>query len=819
MAWSPNRSPSGKSPPGGGSRLPAPRPGPEPPAAGAPGNARPRATTSSPPYLLVVESDPELQQRIGETLREARYELATEAEGVWAKRSMLIRPPDAIILDTHLSDSSGFQVAEAIRRDPETEKIPIIFIASRFRGAKHRTEARRRFAPAEYLTTPIDFDSLLACLLETVPPRATEGAPVANYPAAVPADPAQRRERREVEQEARKLSSRASGLRGALAREPFARILQRIYSRGLTGALLLARDQAKKIIYFQNGYPVSVRSNLLSECLGQILAARRMINAQVLEESLRRMRQQKRHQGEILVEMGALSPHNLERALLAQMEAKLYEIFSWRAGSFRFNDGRDAPDEPVTLDKSPAAMILEGIRRHYDLDRQNVVLGRFTGQYLAPNEDPRQRLQSITRDTGERGFIESLDGTRRLELVLAESPIPAPQARLLLVAMAEAGMIEPSRTPARRPEGEAELTESARRTPRRTTPARNGEAERERRPTPARERNGDAEREPRRVAPARDRNGEAERERRPTPARERNGEATGEARREGAREAAREPPREAGRANPREATREPPREVTREQRREPPRAPERSPPRNENGDDGIGPPERRSVEELRALYEGIRLLTHFDALGVGKEASPAEIARAYEERAREFHPDRFRRRSEEVREVAQNIFDRLTSANKVLADPARRRRYLAKVEKERADPPPVLVGHSPPAAAEQVYYAGVEYLRQRRYREAVEAFGRALALAPDQANYHGALGWALFRSAPGDPRAVAAGLAELEQAVRLGGQDPWVHVSLGRFLAETGAPDQAIGEFETALRLNPALADVQDEIRRLRGEA
>ena len=53
----------------------------------------------------------------------------------------------------------------------------------------------------------------------------------------------------------------------------------------------------------------------------------------------------------------------------------------------------------------------------------------------------------------------------------------------------------------------------------------------------------------------------------------------------------------------------------------------------------------------------------------------------------------------------------------------------------------------------------------------------------------------------------------------LGGQDPWVHVSLGRFLAETGAPDQAIGEFETALRLNPALADVQDEIRRLRGEA
>ena len=202
-----------------------------------------------------------------------------------------------------------------------------------------------------------------------------------------------------------------------------------------------------------------------------------------------------------------------------------------------------------------------------------------------------------------------------------------------------------------------------------------------------------------------------------------------------------------------------------------------------------------------------------------KTRPPPRSTRAYEARAREFHPDLFRRRSQEVRVLAENIFERLAGAHKVLADPARRRRYLAKVERERADPPPVLAGHSPPAAAEQIYYAGVEYLRQRRYREAVEAFGRALALAPGQANYHGALGWALFRSAPGDPRSVAAGLAELKQAVVLGEQDPWVHVSLGRFLAETGAADQAISEFEMALRLNPALADVQDEIRRLRGGA
>src|SRR5262245_57151213 len=118
-----------------------------------------------PPYLLVVESDPELQQRIGAALREARYELSAETEAAWAKRSLLVRPPDGVILDTQLVDGTGFAVAEELRKDPDTQKVPIFFVASRFRGAAHQAEARRRFAPAEYLSTPLDCDRLLALVL------------------------------------------------------------------------------------------------------------------------------------------------------------------------------------------------------------------------------------------------------------------------------------------------------------------------------------------------------------------------------------------------------------------------------------------------------------------------------------------------------------------------------------------------------------------------------------------------------------------------------------------------------------------------------
>ena len=652
-----------------------------------------------PPYLLVIESDPELQQRIGDTLRQAQYELSAETDAAWAKRSLSVRPPDGVILDTQLSDGSGFVVAEELRKDPDTKTVPIFFVASRYRGAIHQAEARRRFAPAEYLPAPLDLDTLLATVLELVPPT-DPGAvpdPVADYPSGPLTDAAQRRERKVVEATARELSSIDPDLRGSLAYQPFARILQRVYADRLTGALLLLRDTVKKIVYFVEGYPVSVRSNILGECLGQILLQQKLISRQTLEESLQRMKADKKHQGTVLVEMGALSPYNLTRALVAQMEAKFYEIFSWRTGDFAFKEGKGAPDEPVHLERAPAALILEGVRRHYDQERVRSVLAAFAGQYVAPSRDALRRLQDITADPSERRFIESLDGSLRLEAALSASPVPTQRARLLLVAMSEAGMIEPSRSK-RSPE--------------------------EKRPSQV---------------------------------------------------------------------------------------------------DMPAFTEQKGREELGAVYETMRNQTHFQVLGVGTDASAGDVDAAYEELAREYHPDQFRSRPDDVRAVAMKIFDRLGEAQVVLRDTGRRRKYQAQLERERtaleeADSAPFLQRESSGDAAEQVYFAGVEHLRARRYREAVQAFRQAASLSPGQASYRGALGWALFRQAPADLDAIEAGLTELRRAVQMEPSNPWVRISLGRFFAETGYPDDAISEFEVALKLNPGLADIEEEIRRLRGQ-
>jgi curved DNA-binding protein CbpA len=511
----------------------------------------------------------------------------------------------------------------------------------------------------------------------------------------------EKRERRYVENAAKQLGSLEPDLRGSLGRQPLAHVLQRIYAGRMTGALLLTSDKVKKIIYVENGYPIAVRSNNPNECLGQILLHQRMISPEILAESLRKMKESKQRQGELLVEMGALSPYNLSRALVLQMEAKLLEVFAWREGRFAFKKGKDgmvASEQAVRLDRGPAALILEGIRRSYDAERMRSVLAPFSGQYLMPSPDRRQRLQDITADPNEQRFIDSLDGSVKFEAALAATMIPTDRARLLLVAMAEAGMILPAQQPGVKITEELQAVDDS----------------------------------------------------------------------QGHRTA---------------------------------------------GD--------RGREDMAAIYEVMQHQTHFEVLALDRHATQAEVDTAYEVRARDFHPDHFRLRTEDVRVLAERIFERLEEAHAVLSDATARRRYLTQLDRAQkaaeSGEAPAQTSESPQVVAERIYFQGVAHLRARRYRNAADAFRQATGLAPAQASYRSALGWATYRQAPADPRAVAAGLAELRRAVEADPKNPWSRVSLGRFYAETGMPDEAIRVFEEVLRASPGLSDIEEEIRRLRG--
>jgi DNA-binding response OmpR family regulator/tetratricopeptide (TPR) repeat protein len=682
-------------------------------------------------YVLIVESDAELQRQIGAALRDAGFDLHAEAEAAWAKRTVGTRPPDVVVVDTRLSDGDGFSFADDLRKTPETRGTPIVFVASTHRGVSHRAEARRRFAPAEYLPTPLDLAQLAPRVAEMAARGTAAGAlDPADQVTPPPApketlkDPAQQRERRDVERSAKSLDTGDAELQGTLKRTPFARLLQRLYAKRVTGSLLLLRDTTKKIVMFVEGYPVSVRSNVLGETLGRILLEKRLITSEILAESVGRMQKEKRHQGEILVEMGALSPFNLERALVEQVEAKLFEVFSWPDGKFMFKAGEVPAGENRLLERATASTILEGIRRHYDEPRQQAALEKYDHQYVSLTSDPVLRLQDMTSDPVELAFIQSIDGSKQLDVILESAEIPREKARLLLVALSEAGMLQRHETTTRK-KG-APVAPSVSSVPVLGAPAA---------PPPA-------------SAPL----------------------ASG---------------------------------------------------------------------QLSMMLQTVRTQDYFWALDVEREAPSADIDRAYEALARSFHADRYRLSPEEDRKTAQEIFDRLGEAHRTLRDPAKRKAYLAKLERaadgsreeapvERVDrarsvtpaPPTAaaasVAGSPSNAAARALYEVGLEHLKARRHHEAVEALRQAARLVPNEADFRAALGWALFRQAPADARAGRAAVAELRRALQLDERHRTAAQHLAEIYAQTGQPDLAVQELERLLAIDPGASEVAEELHRLR---
>ena len=689
-------------------------------------------------YVLIVESDADLQRQIGAALREAGFELHAEAEAAWAKRTVVSRVPDVVVVDTRLVDGDGFTFADELRQSPETRATPIVFVASTHRGVSHRAEARRRFAPADYLPTPLDLARLAPRVAELAArgaATAPEAVDVADQitPPPVPKDslrdPAQQRERRDVERSAKSLAADADDaeLQGTLKRTPFARLLQRLYAKRATGSLLLLHEATKKIVIFIEGYPVSVRSNVLGETLGRILLEKRLITSEVLAESVGRMQKEKRHQGEILVEMGALSPFNLDRALVEQVEAKLFEVFSWVDGKFMFKAGDTGAAENRLLERSPAATILEGIRRHYDEARQQAALEKYAQQYVGLSSDPQLRLQDMTSDPVELAFIQSIDGSKQLDVILERAEIPRDKARLLLVALSEAGMLQRHEATAKK-KGALPVVPIV--PPVSSVPVLGAPA-----PPP------------------------------PTTA-----------------------PLASG--------------------------------------------------QLSMMLQTVRTQDYFWALDVGRDAPVADIDRAYEALARSFHTDRYRLSSEDDRKAAQEIFDKLGEAHRTLRDPAKRKAYLARLEREEekekgkeeayvhvprprqmTPPPPTsaAAATSPSsAAARALYDVGLEHLKARRHHEAVEALRQAARLVPNEADFRAALGWALFRQAPADARAGRAAVAELRRALQLDERHRAAAQHLAEIYAQTGQPDLAVQELERLLAIDPTATEVAEELHRLR---
>ena len=261
--------------------------------------------------ILIVDDDPNIRRFLSESLRLRGYDVHSFESAEATLEELDKHTYDLALLDILLPGSNGLQLCRKLRTLAPTKDLPIIMMTAFYKQADHIQDAREQYGATDYLLKPFPIKVLHERVDRLI------GAPPASA------------------------SDERLRVEGELAETCLPRILHNLYSLRTTGLLHLENRDIKKVVYIRNGYPIFVRSNMVREFLGQMLVRNGTLSDEDLEKSLAFSQAKGQRHGMALLEMGLLTPHQLNDALQRQVVEKLLDIFSWEGGNYKFIQARE----------------------------------------------------------------------------------------------------------------------------------------------------------------------------------------------------------------------------------------------------------------------------------------------------------------------------------------------------------------------------------------------------------------------------------------------------------------------------------------------
>jgi DNA-binding response OmpR family regulator len=112
--------------------------------------------------VLVIDDEPPIRLLCRVNLEAEGMEVIEAAEGRTGLRLAKREQPDVILLGVAMPEMVGWEVAEELRKDPETWSIPVVFLTAR---AELRDRVRGFYVGAvDYITKPFNPTELAARL-------------------------------------------------------------------------------------------------------------------------------------------------------------------------------------------------------------------------------------------------------------------------------------------------------------------------------------------------------------------------------------------------------------------------------------------------------------------------------------------------------------------------------------------------------------------------------------------------------------------------------------------------------------------------------
>jgi DNA-binding response OmpR family regulator len=117
-------------------------------------------------HILVVDDDPEISTLLSARLGKRGYKVSTASDGHKALELARKELPDLVLLDVMMPGKSGWEVARALKQDPETESIKIVMLSAI--GPSTNSMTAPLYGADAHIDKPFEFEEVERVISELV---------------------------------------------------------------------------------------------------------------------------------------------------------------------------------------------------------------------------------------------------------------------------------------------------------------------------------------------------------------------------------------------------------------------------------------------------------------------------------------------------------------------------------------------------------------------------------------------------------------------------------------------------------------------------
>ena len=356
-------------------------------------------------HVLVVEADDHLGESLERDLCARGLEVTRVANMVDAVGTLRSRGSDVTVLGIPLPGFDSVACCAALKEGAAPP--PLVLLDEVGQAPELGVSLPRGMRPDSVLPRPVDSTKLLLEIHEILErvPLSGEDAPAGGLDLSLP------------------------------------EILVDLGERAETGVLEIRAEGVCTGIHLHQGNPVFAEGGALQETLGRRLLRHGTISETEYVRVIERMTDslvdnEPMRMGEVLVELGLLTPKDVYDALVRQVGEKIVNCFRWPRFSHSFHPLEAVSEEVLAFEvPSLESLILGGLKAHFGPGRVELLLRPHRAHYPALRMSAAETGNRFQMDPAEQKFLLEVRGDRTLAQLQRDSSLDTLHAGQLLAAL------------------------------------------------------------------------------------------------------------------------------------------------------------------------------------------------------------------------------------------------------------------------------------------------------------------------------------------------------------------------------------------------